>query len=50
LGPRIGVTDFGLNVDARNSVRLETCGLAEAAGVIITIHSASVIDEVVVTS
>ena len=33
--------------DAADPRFLETCGLAEAAGVIITIHSASVIDEVV---
>jgi len=33
--------------DAADARFLETCGLAQAAGVIITIHSASVIDEVV---
>ncbi len=33
--------------DAADPRFLETCGLAKAAGVIITIHSASVIDEVV---
>jgi CPA2 family monovalent cation:H+ antiporter-2 len=33
--------------DAADPRFLETCGLAQAAGVIITIHSASVIDEVV---
>ncbi len=33
--------------DAADPRFLETCGLAEAAGVIITIHSVSVIDEVV---
>ncbi len=33
--------------DAADPRFLETCGLAEAAGVILTIHSASVIDEVV---
>jgi monovalent cation:H+ antiporter-2, CPA2 family len=33
--------------DAADSHFLETCGLAKAAGVIITIHTASVIDDVV---